>query len=201
MPRFLLLFFLAASGFALLAQKAKSPAPSSTQAIYDAQAQSVDKKFAYIVKNGSRSTPDQTPTIINEGELNAWLQSGEAGLPEGVERLQLFAHPGIIRATATVDFDKITAGAPSSNPLLALFSGTHEVEARAQAQGRGGMGEVNIESVSIDGVTVPKMALEYFADKYIRPKHPELGVDSRFQLPHKIDIARVGARQVTLTQK
>jgi hypothetical protein len=201
MQRVLFPLLIAFGGFAMLAQQTKPPAASSTQAAYDAQIQSVDKKFSHIVDNGSRDTPDQTPTVIQEGELNAWLQSGEAELPNGVEKLVLNADPGIINATATVDFDKVTEGARSSNPLLSLFRGTHEVKARAHARGAGGVGLVQIESVSIDGVGVPKMALEYFAEKYIKPKHPELGLDSRFQLPYKIDVAEVGSRQVTLTQK
>jgi hypothetical protein len=201
MQRFLFPLAIALGGLALLAQQSKPPAASSTQAAYDAQIESVNKKFAHLVANGARATPDQTPTVIQQGELNAWLQSGEAELPNGVEKLVLSADPGIINGTATVDFDKVTAGARSSNPLLGLFRGTHEVKAKARAQGVGGLGQVQIESVSIDGVGVPKMALEYFAEKYIKPKHPELGVDSRFQLPYKIDIAEVGSRQVTLTQK
>jgi hypothetical protein len=200
MSRFLLPITIALGGLAVLGQQAKRPA-SSTQAVYDAQVKSVEKKFNHIVENGSRPNPDQAPTVIQEGELNAWLQSGQAELPKGVEKLILNAEPGILNGTATVDFDKVTEGSRSSNPLLSLFRGTHEVKARAQARGVGGIAQVQIESVSIDGVGVPKMALEYFAEKYIKPKHPELGVDSRFQLPYKIDIAEVGSRQVTLTQK
>ncbi len=185
----------------VLAQQTKTPVGSSTQAMYDAQAQSVQKKFDHIVENGSKEKPDQTPTVIKENELNTWLQSSDAELPKGVQKLQLSAEPGIINGTATVDFDTITAGASSSNPLLGLFRGTHEVKAKANAQAANGKGLVQIQSVSIDGITVPRMALEYFADKYIKPKHPELGLDSSFDLPYKIDTAEVGSHQVTLTQK
>jgi hypothetical protein len=45
------------------------------------------------------------------------------------------------------------------------------------------------------------MALQYFADKYITPKHPNLGVNSIFPLPYKIDTAEVGAEQLSVTQK
>lgn len=194
-------FSLMLFGFAVLAQQTKTPAGSSTQAMYDAQAQSVQKKFDHIVENGSKEKPDQTPTIIKENELNTWLRSGDAELPKGVDKLQLSAEPGIINGTATVDFDTITAGSSSNNPLLALFRGTHEVKAKANAQAAGGKALVQIQSVSIDGIGVPRMALEYFADKYIKPKHPELGLDSSFDLPYQIDTAEVGSHQVTLTQK
>jgi hypothetical protein len=179
----------------------QTPAGSSTQAIYQAQAASCQKKFDYIRQNGEKANPDQTPTIISESELNAWLASGDAPLPKGVQKLQMAGDRGVINATAYVDFDQITAGARSSNPLLSLFRGTHEVQAKAHASGSGGQGQVHIDSVSLDGVGVPRMALEYFVDKYIAPKYPGIGLDSQFKLPYRIDLAIIGSRKLTLTQK
>jgi hypothetical protein len=75
------------------------------------------------------------------------------------------------------------------------------VEAKAQAQGSGGQGHVQIESVSLDGVAIPRAALEFFVDRYIKPKHPDIGLDTTFKLPYKIDLATVGSRQLTITQK
>jgi hypothetical protein len=45
------------------------------------------------------------------------------------------------------------------------------------------------------------MALEYFVSRYIHPKYPNLGIDSTFKLPDKIDSATVGSHQVTIIQK
>jgi hypothetical protein len=184
----------------LLAQQTPPPA-SGTQAMYAAQANSCQKKFDHIRQNGSKAKPDQSPTTFTEGEINAWLSSGNAQLPQGVKKLQLRGEPGIIRATAYVDFDAITASKRSSNPLLYMFRGTHEVQASAHASGSAGQGQVHVDSVSIDGVSVPRMALEYFAEKYITPKYPGLGIDSRFNLPNRIDSATVADRKLIVTQK
>jgi hypothetical protein len=186
---------------ALLSQQSAPPAASGTQAIYAAQANSCQKKFDYLQQNGSKATPDQKPTVITENEINAWLASGNAELPKGVKKLQFKGETGVIDATAYVDFDEVTADRRSSNPLLSLFRGTHEVQARAHASGSGGTGQVHIDSVSLDGVGVPRVALEYFVDKYITEKHPEIGLDSTFKLPYRIDTATVGPRQLTVTQK
>jgi len=43
--------------------------------------------------------------------------------------------------------------------------------------------------------------LQFFADRYVKPKHPELGIDSRIQMPDRIDSAVVGRQRVTLVQK
>jgi hypothetical protein len=100
-----------------------------------------------------------------------------------------------------VDFDQITQGSHSMNPLLALFSGVHEVQVATHAHGQRGLAYVHADRVAIDGVEVPQIALEFFIDHYIKPKHPELGIDSRFPMPNRIDTAVVSQHQVTVAQK
>ncbi len=61
---------------------------------------------------------------------------------------------------------------------------------------------MRVESVMFDGLTVPRIALEYFADRYLRPKYGNaVGMDSTFRLPSRIDTAIIGSDQVTLTQR
>jgi len=178
-----------------------SQAASHTQATYDAAGHSAERKFDHIEQNGKLAHPDSTPTVLTEREINAWFSSGQADLPKGVRNLKLQADPGIIHGTADVDFDQVTGGRYSANPLMSLFSGVHQVTADAHAEGTNGMGQVHIDSVSLDGVAVPHMALEYFVDHYIHPKYPDLGIDNRFKLPNKIDRADVGSHQVTVIQR
>jgi hypothetical protein len=48
------------------------------------------------------------------------------------------------------------------------------------------------------------MALAQFVSNScgkITPKYPQVGVDSQFALPDRIDIATVGLHKLTLTQK
>jgi len=198
MQRFVLCsLFLVACAFAQ-----QSPPPASgTEAMYQAAARNAQHKFDHIRQNATLANPDQRPTTLSENEINAWLASGQANLPQGVKRLQVHGEPGIIHGTASVDFDEITGGRYSGNPFLSMFRGTHEVEAVAHAEGSGGEGHVHIDSVSLDGVEIPRMALEYFVDKYVTPKHPGVGLDSTFKLPYKIDIAIVGSHQLSITQK
>jgi len=198
-------FFISAAflliGAQMLLSQQSPTAASSTQQIYAAQAKSCQRKFDQIRNNGSWNPSRPLKTVLTQGEINAWLTSGNAQLPQGVKKLQFSGEPGIIHATAYVDFDEITAGKRSSNPLLYLFRGTHEVQATAHASGTGGNGQVHIDSVSLDGVGVPRVALEYFVEKYVTAKHPGIGLDSQFKLPYRIDTATVGDRQLTVTQK
>ncbi len=185
---------------AAIAQQSAPPA-SGTQAMYQAEAQSAQRKFDHIRQNGSRKTPDAKPTTISENEINAWLSSGRAELPKGVNKLQVRGDEGQISGHAVVDFDQITAGRKSLNPLLALFRGTHDVEAEGRADGNGGQGHVHISTVSLDGVEIPHVALEYFVEKYVTPKYPGIGLDSTFKLPNRIDSALIGSHQLTVLQR
>lgn len=139
--------------------------------------------------------------MITEREINAYLASGNVELPKGVSQVRMTGSAGVVTTNATVDFERVTEGKRSSNPLLSLFSGVHQVEITSHASGSGRQGRVHIDSVSIDGVGVPRVALEFFARRYIKPKYPNLGLDSQFELPNRVDTAVVGDHNLTVTQK
>jgi len=164
-------------------------------------ASSMKQKIAHIEANGKLAHPDPMPTIITEDEANAYVASDEVQLPAGVQSVKLRGQPGTIDGTAQVDFDKVREGAHSSNPLLSIFSGVHEVEVATHAYGKGGQGYVHVDSVSIDGVEVPQFVLQLFVDKYLAPRYPQIGLDSQFKLADRIDSATVGEHRVTIVQK
>lgn len=158
-------------------------------------------KLDHIQQNGRSPQPDQTPTVMTEEEVNDYFASGRIVLPQGVKKLQMEGRSGVVTAFLNVDFDEIRAGQKSANPMLSLFSGQHAVKVEANAAGSGGQGRVHVRDVAIDGISVPQMALEYFVSKYISPKYPNVGIDSEFQLPDRIDLAAVGYHKLTVTQK
>jgi hypothetical protein len=85
--------------------------------------------------------------------------------------------------------------------LLSVFNGIHNVVVVAQAYGAGGQGMVHVESVSLDDVEIPRFVLQMFVDKYLKPKYPNIGLDSRFVLPDRLDTASVGLHSLSVTQK
>jgi hypothetical protein len=164
-------------------------------------AESMQVKLDHIRENGQREHPDQTPTVLTEDEINDYLASDKVQLPQGVKKVKLEGHSGLVNGLVNVDFDEIRAGQKSSNPLLSIFSGRHDVRVEADAAGSGGVGKVHVRNVNIDSIDVPHMALEFFVQKYITPKYPNVGIDSEFKLPSRIDIATVGYHKLTVTQK
>jgi hypothetical protein len=161
----------------------------------------MELKLQHIESNAALSQPDQTPTEFTEQEINAYFAAEKIKLPAGVQSVSFQGQPGVVTATSRVDFDQLRAGRHSSNPLLSVFSGVHEVVVVAHAHGAGGQGFVNVDSVSLDEVGIPRFALQLFVEKYIQPKYPNIGMNSRFALPDRIDTATVGLHKLSVTQK
>lgn len=188
------------SGARTGARQSSSPT-SSAHTSGHRLADSLQIKLDHIQQNGEKDHPDQAPTVMSEEEVNDYIADGRITLPRGVKKLRMEGRSGIVAAFLNVDFDQIREGQTSSNPMLSLFSGQHDVRVEADASGSGREGRVHVREVTIDGFSVPRMALEYFVSKYITPKYPNVGIDSQFQLPDKIDMATVGYHKITVTQK
>lgn len=161
----------------------------------------LQQKISKIEANGNKAHPDPAPTILTEDEVNGYLASGEVKMPVGVQSVKLRGEDGRISGTARVDFDAVRAGVHSSNPLLSLFSGVHDVDVVTRAYGEAGLGYVHTDSVSLDGVEVPQFVLQLFVDKYLTSRYPDIGLDSKFNLPDRIDSARVGEHKIVIVQK
>ena len=160
-----------------------------------------ERKLEHVQQNGAQPHPDPSPTEFSEQEINAYFASGNVQLPTGVKSVVFQEQPGMVIGTSRVDFDQLRAGKNSYNPLLSIFTGLHDVVVTAHAYGAKGEGLVHVDSVSLDGVEVPQFVLELFVEKYLKPKYPNIGMDSRFALPARVDAATVGLHQVTLIQK
>jgi hypothetical protein len=168
---------------------------------FSAPATRFQQKLDFLERNAKATPVRRRSTQINADEVNAWFAEGGYKLPKGVQKVVFHSQSGVIQADSTIDFDAIKEGKRNLNPLLSMFSGVHEVQVNANASVSAGEGQVNIQSVSIDGVSVPRIALELFVSKYLKPKYPNLGLDNQFRMPDRIDSAVVGNNSAVLTQK
>jgi hypothetical protein len=160
-----------------------------------------EKKLQHIQSNADRKPPDSTPTEFSEQEINAYFASGNIDLPAGVQSVAFQEQAGIVIGTSRVDFDQLKTGKSSYNPLLSIFSGVHDVVATAHVYGAKREGFVHVDSVSIDGVEIPQFVLELLVQQYLKPKYPNVGIDSRFTLPTRVDAATIGLHKVTVIQQ
>jgi hypothetical protein len=178
----------------ILVSTGELPAQSSA-------AVSMQRKLEHVERNGALAQPDPSPTEFTEAEVNAYFASGNIQLPAGVRSVKFLGQPGVVTGNARVDFDQLKAGRSSYNPLLSMFSGVHDVAVVAHAYGKRGQGFVHVDSVSLDDVQIPRFALQLFVEKYLQPKYPNIGLDSQFALPARVDSATVGSHKLTIAQK
>jgi hypothetical protein len=161
-----------------------------------------ERKLNWIRENGRSPHPSTKPTVLTSNEWDAYLNEGGVNLPEGVSHVRISSQPAVVHGDAEVDFDRLTSNRTRSNPFLSLFTGKHHVTVTAQAAASRGIGTVQVESVEFDGVEVPRIALEYFSNRYLRPKFGNaVGMDSTFHLHSRIDTAILGTNQLSVTQR
>ncbi len=171
------------------------------QAQHSAAYRSMEQKIAHLKQNAAREHPDPRPSAITQDEANAYFAEGGVKMPKGVSGLNLVATPGTIDGHAKVDFDTLTEKARSKNPLLAVFTGIHDVHVVTQASGTQGTGTITVQKVELDNIEIPQMILQLFVDRYLKSKYPNVGLTSTFKLPLRIDSAAVETGKVALVQK
>jgi hypothetical protein len=198
--RFLILTIALASA-AGTTQQTSSPSSSPISAAETRSADSFQRKIDYIEQNAQKNPPDERPTTVTEAEINAYFAQRRLKLPDGVKLVKFDLQPGAVNALTRVDFDEITKSRHSWNPLLALFTGVHDAQVMAHAHGSGGRVQVHVDSVTLDGVNVPRVALELFIEKFVNPKYPTVRLDGEYKLPVKIDSVNIGAHESTVIQK
>ena len=176
-------------------------AATLAQAQHSADFLIADKKFAAVTAFESNPTPGGAVTTLSDNELNAYLNEGGVKWSDGVSDVRMETEPGIIHGSAQVDFDKVTAKSRSNNPLMMMFTGVHTVRVTAQANGLKGRARIIVQSVSLDGLEIPKQALELFIQHYLQPKYPEVDLDTVIGMPYRIDSAQVGEGHITLAQR
>jgi hypothetical protein len=183
------------------APKDASSSRNATRPALTGPAAEMDRKLDAIEANAAQNPPRRMSTDLTEAEINAYIKSPAVKLPAGVHDPKLTGLDSKVTGTAQVDFDQIKEGRGSSNPLLSLFSGTHDVKVQVHGIGTNGQANIDVDSVEIDGVGVPRIALEFFIDRYLKPKYPGIGMHSTFKMPDRIDTAVVRKHVLTVVQK
>jgi hypothetical protein len=165
-------------------------------------ADSFQKKVDSIKANAAKPQPSPTPTLFSQEEINAYFSERRLKMPDGVQRVTFDLQPDQVTALTHVDFAQLRQSRPSMNPLLAIFDGVHDCQVVAHTEAAGpGRVRVRVESVAIDGMTVPRMALQMFLNHYVKPKYPNVDLDAEYKLPTRIDSATIKAQQGVIVQK
>ena len=173
---------------------AAAPASSTAAepAISAEAAESAAEKLRRI-EEASGSGTGGFLTEFSENEVNSYLAYQVASrYPPGLSKVQVRFLPGRILGIAEVDFDKAKSARPTSGGMTDyLFWGTHTLEAGGSFSAIDGVGHFDLESVALDGVTLPQTVVDLLIETFLKPRFPRLALDAPFFLPDSVDRVQV----------
>jgi hypothetical protein len=166
-------------------------------------ADSFQRKLEGVQQNAKRPKPASKRSVFFEEEINAYFSERRVtNMPEGVKSVRFELRPANVIAYTRVDFDELRRDRKIRNALLSIFTGVHDCEVEA-AVGSAGPGKVHVrvDSVKLDGVSIPLMVVEMFIDRFVNPKYPQVGLDREYRLPARIDSAQIKLDQGIIVQR
>jgi hypothetical protein len=135
---------------------------------------------------------------LTVGELNAYA-AGEA--PAGVRDTRIrFPAPGQATGSATVDFLKLrrAQGAQPGWLMSKLLEGERPVSVTARLHSSGGYATVDVDEVTISGVSIDGRTLDFLIKDVLLPLYPAAAVGRPFELGHRIQSVDVTPAGVTV---
>ncbi len=177
---FILIFTLALLGLGSLVQTGfaqTGPQGNELQQRLSLElAQAAARKLAKV--RGAAGQGDSFGSVrISEVEANSYLQYEMLPyFPPGVSRIRLKFRPARPQGSLRVDFGKLKAAfGGSGNPLVDYFlQGVHTLEVDGTFISSGGTARFTLQTVTLDGVTLPRMVVDFLIERYLKPSYPEV---------------------------
>jgi hypothetical protein len=149
--------------------------------------QSASRKIKAIsnneVKPGSR-------VHLTPAEVNAWVAHEVAASGhEGISRPRVELMYRRAKGSALVDFARLrqARGAEPGWVMRQLLSGERPVEVTAKVEARASKMSIDIEAVSVSGVTLSGSALDFFLETFVAPAMPDARLGQPIELDHRIE--------------
>jgi hypothetical protein len=160
----------------------------------------IQQYAAATTLTGARLTP------VSESELNSYIRfSLKKEIPPGVvDPYVSIVGSGEVRGRAVVDLDAVRSAKPRGwlDPL-AYLSGRLPVTAKGRLVAGDGRARLELEHVTVSGVTVPNTFLQELVSFYSRsPQYPDgVDLDAPFDLPARIKDINVEVGQAIVVQR
>ena len=162
-------------------------------------------KLAAIEQNGRTEAREPRLTTLTEQEINAYLQfQGRAEMPANVTDAHIALEgDGRVRGQANVDLDQVREqGSEGWLDPLSYLSGSLLILASGVLYTGDGVGRLEIDRVTVAGISVPTWVLREVVRHYSRSAEQPDGVnlDDEFELPSRIREIRVGQGEAVIVQ-
>ena len=162
-------------------------------------------KLAAIEQNGRTEAREPRLTTLTEQEINAYLQfQGRAEVPASVTDAHIAIEgDGRVLGRANVDLDQVREqGSERWLDPLSYLSGSLLILASGVLYTGDGVGRLEIDTVTVAGISVPTWVLREVVRHYSRtPDQPDgVNLDDEFELPSRILEIRVGQGEAVIVQ-
>lgn len=167
-----------------------------------AAAKAAEAKFDIL---GNKDVPHSgtlPAVVITEYEINSYMKvhSGES-LPKGVHTPSLSIQPEHAILVGDINFDELSRSYPNPNDmgpkiLAAMFKGTQRVTIVGTVQSENAGYRVEIQSVTVGSIAVPKWLVEYVVQNVVQPQY-KLDLTKPLPYPDHVTQIVMGSRQAT----
>ena len=171
-----------------------------------AAADRMQHKLEAIVKFGAIPRLETQSTVIEEGEVNAYLAHYlQAEIPPGISTPTLRIHGDrLLSATATLDLDALNASRPPTDGFdpARLLRGSLPAKVSGRLVTENGIDRFELESAELGGVPLPRALVSQLVTRFsISPDQPQgIDLDAPFDLPSAIREIKVEPGHVTVLQ-
>lgn len=163
-----------------------------------AAAERMQQKLEAIVRFGAIPRLETQATVIEEGEVNAYLEHYlRAEIPPGIATPSLrILGDNRLSATATLDLDAMNAARPPSEGFdpLRVLTGKLPAKVAGRLVTENGSGRFELESAELGGIPLPRALVSQLVSRY------DVNIDDPFDLPSSIREIKVEPGQVTVLQ-
>jgi len=165
----------------------------------------LERKLIEIIQHSGAETPEVHLTPLLEPEIIAYLRfQGATMLPVGVTNpTGRIGEAGLVTAEAVVDLSLIQQERARGwlDPLRYL-TGRLPVAATGRVHSGEGVARIEVESVTVGGIPVPKQLLQELVRQFTRtPSHPNgTQLDAPIPLPYGITEFRLSPGEAVVVQ-
>ena len=187
-------YFRLATGSLLLAA-----ALSASSSLLSPTASLSAKKKIDRINSGSLRNGETV--ILSENEINSFFKYDHSGeMPEGVREVKVDLGEGgaVVRVFVDLSRAQDQQGAPGGIVWRFLLRGERKVVAHCRYRSADGYGRLDVDSVEIDGRTVPRFIVDWLIASYVNPQIPDFEVGKTVGLPKKVQEIRVQPARVVV---
>lgn len=166
-------------------------------------AESLARKIELLRERYERESSDAMELEVSEDEANAYLAHRLADqFPEGVVDPWVRFVGGPVWAGAMLDLAVLRSQLPQSS-IMQLLAGRVPVELSARLRAEGGVGKLDLESVTLGGIPLPKTFLQELVSTYTKSASRPDGVrlEEPFNLPLGLESVRTEKGKLLLRQR